>query len=149
MIDKIGSSRPTTPAARAAKVKRSSATSGSAFADALSGASASDGVEHTQPVSAPVAAADIGGLLSIQEVSEESLNRQKSIKQGKFTLQVLEQLRDALLLGNLPVSTIRDLEKIVRQERAIIHDPRLNEVLDDIELRAAVELAKLEMSGLI
>ncbi|NBR29945.1 MAG: hypothetical protein EBT83_16285 [Betaproteobacteria bacterium] len=66
----------------------------------------------------------------------------------KICLDALEQLRDGLLSGSLPVATLRNLERMVAQERALVSDPKLNAVLDDIELRAAVELAKLEMSGM-
>ena len=37
-------------------------------------------------------------------------------------------------------------EQLLNQ-REYINDPRLIEIIDDIELRAAVELAKLEMAA--
>jgi hypothetical protein len=46
----------------------------------------------------------------------------------------------------LPISTIERLEKLVASERAHTTDPALNEILNEIEVRAAVELAKLEVA---
>ena len=148
MIDKIGYTRPNTPAARAAQIRRTSSAQGSAFASALSDAQSSQGTHAAEAPAAAAPASGIGSLLGAQEVTEEELNRRKSLKRGRLALEALEGLRDALLSGRLPASTLRQLEEIVQQERVLTADPRLNDVLDEIELRAAVELAKLEMSGI-
>ena len=50
----------------------------------------------------------------------------------------------ALLDGDLNVTSLERLRRAVRDERAGTDDPALEAVLDDIELRAAVEMAKLE-----
>ena len=145
MIDKVGYSRPTTPAARAAQIKKSSAAGGASFASALAGAQATSDIDAPAPI-AP--ATGLGSLLGAQEVSEEELHRRKSIRSGRLALEALEQLRDAMLTGRLSTATLKQLESLVKTERTLTTDARLNAVLDDIELRAAVELAKLEMSGL-
>ena len=57
-------------------------------------------------------------------------------------LDRLDELRHGLLMGTL---TRRDIEKLaqhVRLRREQVNDPRLTEILDQIELRAEVELAK-------
>jgi flagellar motor switch/type III secretory pathway protein FliN len=149
MIDKIGPSRPTSPAARAAKAKRASATSSTAFSEALSEASATADATSIAEASGSVALGGVGALLGAQEVSEKELSQQKLIKNSQLTLDSLAQLRDAMLNGNLPIATIRQLEKTLQQERNQTLDPRLSAVLDDIELRVSVELAKLEMSGIL
>ena len=149
MIDKVGYTRPTTPAARAAAAKKAGSVSGAKFAEALAaaeGVAASDGVESVQAASA-VGVSSV--LLGAQEISEEEIRRKKAIKKGRFTLDALEGLRDALLMGALPISTLRNLEKIIAEERETTQNPALNAILDEIELRAAVELAKLEMSGIV
>ncbi len=148
MIDKIGYTRPNTPAARAAAARKASGANGAAFADALSHAGSASGASAADAPAPVAAATGIGVLLGAQEVTEEEMNRRKSLKRGRLALEALEQLRDALLTGRLPASSLRQLEELVRGERALTADPRLNEVLDDIEVRAAVELAKLEMSGI-
>lgn len=145
MVDKIGYTRPSTPAARAAQIKKASATGGAAFASALASAQTPETVDAPSPLAA---ATGIGSLIGAQEVTEEELHRRKSIRAGRLALEALEQLRDSMLTGRLSQSTLRHLEQLVAQERVLTSDARLNAVLDEIELRAAVELAKLEMSGL-
>lgn len=147
MIDKIGYTRPNTPAARAAAARKSSAAGGAAFADALSQAGSSSASSSIDAPASVAVTSGIGVLLGAQEVTEEEINRRKSLKRGRLTLEALENLRDALLTGRLPITSLRQLEELVRDERILTADPRLNDVLDDIEVRAAVELAKLEMSG--
>jgi len=148
MIDKVGYTRPTTSTSRTNATKRTGATSGAQFVDALNKAEGVSAASEVDAVGSVAALTGVGGLIGIQEVSEEEVKRKRAYKQGRLTLDVLEQLRDGLLSGSLPVSTLRHLERLVLEERAAITDPRLNAILDDIELRAAVELAKLEMSGM-
>lgn len=149
MIDKIGAARPTSAAARAKKIKRSSASDETAFSSALSDVLAAEETAHSTPLQATQPLANMSALLGAQEVNEAETQRRRAINQGKFTLDILEKLRDALLSGHIPTNTLKQLENMVRQERLQSNDPRLNEVLDDIELRAMVEIAKLEMSGIL
>lgn len=147
MIDKIGYTNPTSATSRTSRIRRTSKTGSASFIDALDHVG---GVEEASSVDAanPVAAmSGIGVLLGAQEVSEEEVQRRKAFKRGKTTLDALAELRDALIVGNLPLATIRNLETIVAQERGTTNDRVLNAILDEIELRAAVEVAKLEMAG--
>lgn len=100
-------------------------------------ASAPEAVEETQGVMS------VDGLLSIQGVSEELLRRRKQLKQAHLTLDSLEELRRALLMGEVPVYLLRTLEERMASMRREERDPAMREVLEEIELRAAVELAKL------
>jgi len=92
----------------------------------------------------------MSGLLALQEVSIADVNRKKLVARGGEILDTLEQLRRGLLLGTLPVQVLRDISQkisIKRQEnQSEFNDPKLAAILDEIELRAAVELAKLEMA---
>ena len=58
-------------------------------------------------------------------------------------LDNLEEIRLGLLLGTIPVSRLEQLAQLVRAQREQVNDPKLTAILDEIELRAAVELAKL------
>jgi hypothetical protein len=46
-------------------------------------------------------------------------------------------------MGTIPMAKLEALAQLVRAKREQIDDPKLIEILDEIELRAAVELAKL------
>ena len=62
-------------------------------------------------------------------------------------LDKLEEIRLGLLLGTIPQSRLEQLAHLVRAQREQVNDPKLTAILDEIELRAAVELAKLTRSG--
>ena len=120
-----------------------------AFADLLtastSGAAAMDEVGE---------ASGINPLLSLQEVNpvaERQARRRKSLAYAEDLVKQLEGVRDALLSGQLPISTIQRLQQLVNNRRLTLgagglDDPKLQEVLDEIELRARVEMAKLEVA---
>lgn len=50
----------------------------------------------------------------------------------------------AASLGTLPRERLDRLTRLLAERRGEIDDPRLAALIDEIELRAAVELAKLE-----
>lgn len=122
--------------------RRKDAGRGAEFADRLKEAMAA-----TEPGAAveahPPAAVD--QLVAIQEapaaVSQEG--RKSARQYGHFLLDRLEEIRLALLIGAIPKDQLARLAQTVRQRRERSDDPRLNEVLDEIELRAEVEIAKL------
>lgn len=149
MIEKVGYTRPVT---NAKGVRKTSTVSGAGFAEALSAAEAAmgvGGVDATDGINSVAAISGVGALLGAQEVSEQEIRRKRSIKRAGLTIGALEQLRDALLIGTLPVSTLTRLETIIAEERQNTDDPVLQGILDEIELRAAVELAKLEVAGVL
>jgi hypothetical protein len=48
-----------------------------------------------------------------------------------------------LLTGRISIGELERLSEMVSRETEATSDPRLREILSEIELRAAVELAKL------
>lgn len=59
---------------------------------------------------------------------------------------MLDDVKLSLLDGGNPMVALERLRGAVREQREGTEDPRLEGVLDEIETRAAVELAKQEMS---
>jgi hypothetical protein len=86
----------------------------------------------------------VAGLLSLQEISDELTGRRRAAARGDKLLDALEELRMALLGGTLPRAQLAALAHLCREHVPLVDDPRLAEILAEIELRAAVELAKLE-----
>lgn len=144
MIEKVGYTRPVN---NARPVRKAGGVAAPGFAEALAQAEGVSATEATEATAA-VAAVGMGSLLGAQEVDEREARRHKAMKRARLTLDTLEQLRDALLIGVLPMTTLMGLERLIDEERQHNDDPKLSAILDEIELRAAVELAKLEMSGL-
>ena len=143
---KISGYVPTQPAAPARR-KRGASVSSAGFSSFLSAAGDADDVQDTAAANALSATSGISGLLGLQEISDEEMARKQAVKHGFTTLDTLEDLRHALLMGSVPIGLLHQIERMVAQQRQTLADPRLLSILDDIELRAAVELAKLEMAG--
>ncbi len=122
---------------------------GASFSAFLDSADAASDVASSEPVSTAAPVLGAGALLGLQEVNEEEVARRKAVKKGRTAIEALEQLRDSLLTGTLSPNTIRQLEQIVNEQRVGHNDSRLHHILDEIEVRAAVELAKLERAGLV
>lgn len=92
----------------------------------------------------------LDGLLAIQESANEGGGeRRRARARGEAILDQLDRVRDGLLSGRIDGHTIVRLVEALRGRRAAIADPRIAEVLDEIELRAMVELTKLEATGAI
>lgn len=96
------------------------------------------------PVAAAPALSPVGALLALQEVDEPFNERRGAMRRGHFLLDRLDDIRHALLVGTLPREHLRILAEAAREQRPEVEDPRLGQILDEIELRAAVELAKLD-----
>lgn len=98
------------------------------------------------PAAAPVALSPLSaveGLFALQEAPDAAAGRSKGVARAEDMLKQLDEVRRGLVLGTIPVNTLKSLAYSVRQQRAQTDDPRLNDILAEIELRAEVELAKL------
>lgn len=84
-----------------------------------------------------------GALLALQEVPDAVAQRSKARQNAQRVLDRLEQLRFDLLEGRIPAETIERLAQEVEHAQSRTDDPELNDILDEIQLRAQVELAKL------
>jgi hypothetical protein len=100
-------------------------------------AAAAGAVSGAAPVSA------IDALLSVQEISGEEERSAQAKARGEELLEKLDALRHGLLAGHLAPDQLDALVGLVKSERAQTSDPALGETLDQIELLARVELAKL------
>jgi hypothetical protein len=90
--------------------------------------------------------ASVDALLALQEVDGPGERRRRAVRRAGRILDVLDEMRLALLDGRADPATAQKLAQAVREERLAVEDPRLSGVLDEIETRARVELAKVEMA---
>lgn len=86
-------------------------------------------------------------LLSIQEIADATTGRSRARARGEAMLDRLDEIRLGLLTGAVPKERLVELSRLARVRRGETDDPRLVEVLDEIELRAEVELAKLSFEA--
>lgn len=136
MITRIDGPRPvntTSPVRRAGKTKKSDGTS---FSEHL------DEAEDVGGVQSSGALGSVAGVLDIQEVDDSLARASRGKLRAKDLLDKLDEIRLDLLTGNLSENTLQRLSNMVTARRAEVDDPKLNEILDEIDLRAQVELAK-------
>lgn len=96
-------------------------------------------------VAAPGPLTALDSILTLQGMDDSTNGRSKGLQHGEHLLDMLDQVRDGLLAGGIPRSTLNRLAVAVGRRHESFADPKLQNVLDEIELRAQVELAKLEM----
>ena len=122
--------------------QRASSKKGSDFSRQLVDEPAVGGGVSTN---APIGAVD--GILALQEVPTATDGRTRGIKRGYSILDHLDDIRLGLLSGSISRKRMVDLGQEIKEARDTVIDPKLSAILNDIELRAAVELAKLEKNA--
>lgn len=108
------------------------------------------GLADAAPASRMAATVGVGSidvLLALQEVAGPLERRRKAVRRAGVILDVLDEVKLALLDGGVPPAALQRLMTAVKLERGGADDARLQGLLDEIETRAAVELAKIEMSS--
>lgn len=136
---KVNSSRPVQGASSA---KRKDATS-SASGFAPESAASSGGAVSTTALSSASAIGSVDALLALQGTGDSLSAKRQATERAFSLLDILDDLKLALLDGVLPRETLVKLMETLQSRRDATHDPRLEAALDEVEIRAAVELAKL------
>jgi hypothetical protein len=85
-------------------------------------------------------------ILALQGVEDSTDQRTRGVQHGEQLLRLLDEVRDGLLTGGIPRQTLHRLALAISKRRESFADPKLQAVIDEIDLRARVELAKLEQS---
>ncbi len=89
------------------------------------------------------AAGPLDMLLALQAEGDVLERKKRQAKRGHDLLDGLDRLKAALLSGRVQIAELERLKATLSLQRETTDDPRLDDVLAHIELRAAVELAKL------
>jgi hypothetical protein len=115
---------------------------GAAFADHLKGIPAASGMSASTEASA---VNSVDAILAVQGADDQTQQRARrmGIKYGADLLEHLEDLRRSLLIGAIKKEDLSNLAQKMRAHRRQTVDLKLNEIIDEIELRAEVEIAKL------
>lgn len=133
----VGSLGGAKSAARPAGGQGSFALPSAMGAGAASDVARSMGVAGVSSVDALIALQDVGGPLE---------RRRRAMGRAGRILDVLDEVKLALIDGEVSHRDLDRLVRAVREERMATDDSALEGVLNEIETRAAVELAKLEQA---
>jgi hypothetical protein len=136
-IDGLGNVRSAQPVKRAAKAGSSGSTSFAKQLDETGEPIATASVSST---------ASVNGIFGIQEVDDALAHASKGKQRANDILDRLDELRLDLLAGGISKEKLMQLGRIVAARRATVTDPTLVSILDEIDLRAQVELAKYSQS---
>lgn len=129
----------------AVRTERVATGSGARRTAAAGGGFSLDGTGQTQEAVAPRAAQPLAGvdaLLALQGVGDATSERSRAVKRGHSMLDTLEELRLDLLAGALSPAKLDRLIGLVNARTPASGDPRIDQVIAEIDLRARVELAK-------
>ena len=127
---------------KASKAKKGS---GPSFSSALG-----EPVEDVEAASGGVAAGPVGSLdslLALQEVGDATQENpgdrdRRAREWGDSVLDRLEDIRNGLLIGSIPLDRLETLATTMKAQKEAASDPALAAIIEEIELRALVELAK-------
>jgi hypothetical protein len=89
----------------------------------------------------------IDALIALQGQDEAPERRRRAVKRGRVALDALDALKVELLDGTAGSSTLARLKSATADLRETSGDARLDGVLAEIDLRLAVEIAKMTPAG--
>ena len=86
-------------------------------------------------------AAGIDAILALQAVEGPLTGRKRAVRRGASLLDLLDEIKTDLLIGRVSADRLDRMAAVLSEvrERSL---PGLDSLLDDIELRVRVELAK-------
>ena len=101
--------------------------------------------QKIDPVGSTNRISSVDAVVGMQEITDDNKDERGAKNRANLILDKLEDIRMGLLLGEIPKSNLEELSKVLRVARENSVDSKLLEIIDDIELRAKIELAKLEI----
>ena len=84
----------------------------------------------------------LDALLALQGVEDFTQRKKRAVVKGRHALDALDSLKVALLDGSVDRSTLARLKVAAEGLTEATGDPQLDAVMQEIDLRLAVELAK-------
>lgn len=139
---KVQGPGPTQGASKSKKSSKASEADGS-FEDFIaSGPTKAAGVSATQAI------VQVDALLAVQGSYDAAQGgaRKRSQQRASTILNELDKIRISMLNGTLTIGHMIDIADVVASHRDRINDPALTAIMDEIDLRAQVELAKMRVA---
>lgn len=131
------------PRTNATRRKAGTAPAAGEFAGHMSGPAKA----QTPAVSGTTQVASVGALIALQDSSGFGGSPGTAeIDRAEDLLVQLDSIRVGILTGRVSGPTLQNIVRRLAQRRTDGVEPRLAALVDEIELRARVELAKLSMN---
>lgn len=136
MISRIDGPSSLRPSSSVRRTGKAAGTSGTSFSKHLEETEESSGVQGTSALGA------VSCVLDLQEVDDALARAARGKLRAEDLLDKLDDLRLDILTGSISKTKLERLSDVVNSHRAEVTDPNLSQILDEIDLRAQVELAK-------
>ncbi len=127
---------------RANKVKSKSSSAKKSNSSAVFSPNMGQDTPRAAAIGSSTPITQVDALLALQAVEDPIFAKRKAIFRGETMLDTLEAMKADLLAGHVNESHLNKLLATVQQAK-MKSDPALDALIEDIELRVKVELAKL------
>jgi hypothetical protein len=106
------------------------------------------GSSQSAPAAQTHSIAQLDALLALQGAEDpaKGASRKRMRQRALNILGKLDDLRMAMLNGTMTVGHMIDVADVVASHRENVSDPSLTAIMDEIDLRAQVELAKMRVA---
>jgi hypothetical protein len=106
------------------------------------------GPAPTESTSQASSIGTVDSLLALQGAEDPTARaaRRRMKQRASVILNELDNVRLAMLTGRLTVGHMIDIADVISSHREKILDPGLTAIMDEIDLRAQVELAKMRIT---
>lgn len=120
----------------------------SADAATFRGLMATDDAEIAAPAHAAQNITQLDALLALQGAEDPTARaaRRRMTRRSDEVLHALDRIRLGMLTGTMSVGDMIDVADVVASHRERVHDPELTALMDEIDLRAQVEIAKMRLT---
>lgn len=122
-------------------------TGDASFGNLVDAALEAGGASETGGIGGVAGVSSVDALIAAQGADDASTggggNRRAKMR-GDMLLDTLDQLRIGLLRGAVNESVLHNLTRMAKAQRDQISDPQLLEIINEIDMRAQIELAKFE-----
>ena len=100
------------------------------------------GAPETKAARSAAPMTGLESMLALQSVEDPLARRRKAMRRGGNLLDVLDAMKVDVLAGVDDLGRLERLRAMIAEARDPSGEPGLDSVLDEIELRAQVEIAK-------
>lgn len=127
------------------KTSKTGKASNAGKSDGTFGAMVADAAKEASGASATQSIGKVDALLAVQatESATERTARKRMHERGENILRKLDQIRLGILTGRLNIGELIDIADVLASHREKISDPKMSAMLDEIDLRAQIEIAKM------
>ena len=129
--------------ARRTNVSNTKKSKGTVKSTDLAFTSVLDAELRTEQSTANLKVSTVDALLPVEPATADADKKQASSRAARI-LDRLEDIRQGLLVGAISKPRLEELAGTIKETRESALDPTMSDILDEIELRAKIELAKLE-----